>query len=145
MVIDIIPHKSRVATELEQTIMQIRGHSRLYYFERENGETSVHFSASELKDFVPNMTVSEFIETDTLTKSSQWIHAVSSINAGVHPVWYASTHYIKNTEWKRMEEWFSIATSLHFDYHKRSAAYIVRNAKDKVLHPWLFVEIINNY
>lgn len=141
MTIDVQPTEVKSATTIDSVIMEYRQAEELYIFIRDNGEQSVYFTPSTLSEFLPYMTVSEFIESDTLKQGSRWLHSVSSWEAGKHPLWYAGERYKPNTEWMRGAEWFSIAQSLRESYAKNSAKCEIKQSRNKLDNPWKFIVI----
>lgn len=134
MTLDIQPHETRYATEVENAMMELYGYSEMYQFKRDDGEESVKFSPAHLLEFCPRHTVSEFIELDTLKHSSIWLHCVECWNKGIHPTWINTPEY---REWKD-----EIAQLLRDERQKSTTKYMIRNAKQKYLNPWKFVRIL---
>lgn len=142
MIIDTTPCETRKANQWESIVLDMRGVDRMYYFERDTGEQSVLFSEEALMDFIPSMTVSEFIEEDIHSQSSKWLHATSCLENGKHPHWYKGEYYKKDTEFLRLNEWFSIASDLIQQYQKDSAKVVVADSRKRLDNPWKFIMII---
>ena len=133
MIIDIEPHIVREADATEQIMMEHYGYNEMYYFKRDNGEESVKWSISSLKEFVPNYTVSEWIENDTLNAISNWTHSIRCWNIGIHPTW---------TKGEAFRVWNEdSALSLSDQRVKETAKWQIKSAKKKIDYPWKFIMI----
>lgn len=144
MNIDVKPNEIRIADTLQRIFMDTYGHTELYLFVRDSGEQSVLFTESSLAEFIPSLTVSEFIESDTMKQISRWAHSTECYKRGKHPVWYLGERYKSNTEFLRGNDWFSMAVSLRDTYQKDSAKHIISDARKKLDNPWKFIKIVKN-
>lgn len=89
MTVDIEPIV-REPSDFERFFMKFHGWKRIFYFMQDGKQHSVHWTDENIKDFLPNWTVSEYMENHLQKYASIFAHCMESWEKKQHPYWTAA-------------------------------------------------------
>lgn len=127
MKIDIQPITLE-ANGLQRAAMNFYGYKELFFLMRGKKQESIDWTEKRLLDFLPNITVSEFIEMDNTSAASRFAMCGEAINNGYHPTWT-----INETD---------VPKKLSEQYVKRSAGYMLEEAYLTFTQPLVFCKVV---
>ena len=137
MFIDIEPHKVRQATHLESICMDIYGYKELFYFEQNGKEISVQWTEEKLLEFLPRMSVNDYIESTTLSGISNFVKYRASWERCEHPLW--TTLVQEEGNWRK--ETKPMPLDYKTGHVTNSARFLLKDAYYKATNPLIFVKI----
>ena len=137
MVIDIQPAE-RQPTEHESLILDVYGYKRMYCFMQGDKQYSVHWTDETIKEFLPNLCVSEYIDSHDWDSAHTFIRCKYFWDKQLHPYWTREEGFVNGRRSYRQ-----VPMSLTEEYVKRSALHWMKNAYKQFCNPITFV-VINN-
>lgn len=136
MTIDIQP-TVREASQFERMFMEVLGYDRIYYFMQGDKQYSVHWTDETIKPFLPNWTVSEYMENHLVNYATIFSRCMRAWEKQVHPYW--TTLETEERYGKFYRTGREVPTPLSEPYAKRTAFHWLKSSYENFCKPLEFV------
>jgi hypothetical protein len=118
----------------ENLIMEVKGYKQLYYFMQDGKEFSVWWTDETIKGFLPNWSVSEYMDHHLWNYTSIFCRCKYFWDKNLHPYW--------TTEDKeRFKGGRIVPLPLNQQYVRDSARWWLKNAYEQFTKPLEFVVV----